>query len=221
MAAPASDRKSVALLVVLLALLWLFYDGGGDPVQGLSDTLDRITRGSRLTRAHYDQDTGVVPGDPSELAAESGLTEDAYSLARMISSEDGNADNLVKASICWATINYAASKGETVTQLVTRAKLPAHNGFYGTFKNIEQGTAGYGGADRYCSTALDPYDGDGQIAQGCLDGSIPDPSGGKATHYDNPGGEKDPDHIAQIRAGEGLQLVPIPGIDPTFIRFWG
>ncbi len=208
-------------IALLLVLAWVLYDGDGDPVAGISDTLNRITRGSKLTRAPYDPETGVVPGDPNELASDAGLTPDAYALARMISSEDGSADNLVKAAICWATINYAATKGQTVQQTLIKAKLPAHDGHFGTFKNIEDGTAGFGKADRYASTALDPYDGDGQIAQGCLAGTIPDPSGGKATHYDNPGGEKDPDHIATIRAGEGLQLVPITGIDPTYIRFWG
>lgn len=208
-------------VLVLLGLAWLFYDGDGDPLDGIRAALDRITRGARLTRAPYDHETGVVPGDPAELAQEAGLSEDANALARMISSEDGSADNLVKAAICWATINYAAQKGESVSQLLLRAKYPPHSGHFGTFKNIEEGTPGYGGADRYASTALDPYDGDGQIAAGCLDGSIADPSGGKATHYDNPGAEKDPDHIAQIRAGEGLQPVPIAGIDPTYIRFWG
>jgi hypothetical protein len=208
-------------IVVILLLAWVLYDGDGDPLAGITDTLNRITRGSKLTRAPYDPDTGVVPGAPADLASSSGLTLDAYALARMISSEDGQADNLVKAAICWATINYAAQLGKTVEQLLVKAKLPSHDGSFGTFKNIEVGTAGYGKADRYASTALDPYDGDGQIAQGCLAGTIPDPSGGKATHYDNPGGEKDPDHIATIRAGEGLTLIPIAGIDPSYIRFWG
>lgn len=202
-------------IVLLLVLAWLFYDGGGNPLDGLTDTLNRITRGSKLTSAKVGDD-GVVPGTPDELAADAGLPVDAYSLARMISSEDGSADNLVKAAICWSAINYAAQTGQSVTHLVTHAKNPAHDGMYGRF--VDPTTSK---PDRYCSTALDPYDGDGQIAAGCLDGSIPDPSKGRATHYDNPGAEKHPDAIAKRRAGEGLVAVDIDGIDPTFIRFWG
>jgi hypothetical protein len=206
-------------LVLFLVLAWVTYDGDGNPVDGVMDTLARITRGERLTRAPYDPDTGVVPGTPDDLASEANLTSDQYALARMLSSEEGNSDNLIKAAVCWATINWAAKQGQTITQLLTHAQTAGHSGMFGTFKDIEEGTALYDKADRYASTALDPYDGDGQIASGCLDGSIPDPTSG-ATHFDRPGGEKHPDTIAANRAKEGFSAVDVPGIDPTVIRFW-
>jgi hypothetical protein len=210
----------VPVLIFLLIATWLFYDGGGDPIQGVSDTIARITRGSKLTRAPYDPETGVVPGTPDDLAEESGLDPQAYALARMLSSEEGSSENLVKASVCWATINQAARTGQTIVQLVTHALTPSHSGFFGTQKDIEEGTPLFGSSDRYASTALDPYDGDGQIAMGCLNGSIPDYTSG-ATHFDRPGGEKHPDRVAADRAGEGLQPFPVLGIDPNKLRFWG
>lgn len=206
-------------LVLLGLLAWVTYDGDGDPVSGVLDVLATITRGSRLTRAPYDPDTGVVPGTPTELAAQANLTEDQYSLSRMLSSEEGNSDNLIKAAVCWAVINHAAKLGQTITQVLVHATLASHSGSYGTQKNIEQGTAGYGHSDRYASTALDPYDGDGQIASQCLDGTIPDPTNG-ATNFDRPAGEKDPTKVAANRAKEGLSPVEVPGLDSSVIRFW-
>ncbi len=214
-------------LVLLAVLAWVTYQGDGDPVSGVLDTLAMITRGSRLTHAAYDPDTGVVPGTPDDLAATAGLTEDQYALARMLSSEEGSSDNIIKAAVCWATINWAAKQGQTITQLLTHAVEPSHSGHFGTFKNIDASSSHYKtnsagkpiAADRYASTALDPYDGDGQIASGCLDGSIPDPTSG-ATHFDRPGGEAHPEVIAANRAKEGFTAVDVPGIDPSEIRFW-
>lgn len=208
------------IFVFLLVAAWLFYDGGGDPIQGVSDTIARITRGSKLTRAPYDPETGVVPGTPDELATEAGLEPEAYALARMLSSEEGSSENLIKSCVCWATINQSRKTGQTIVELLTHAATPAHSGKFGTFKDIEDGTPLFGKADRYASTALDPYNGDGEIAAGCLDGSIPDYTSG-ATHFDRPGGEKHPDRIAANRAGEGLQPFPVLGIDPNVLRFWG
>ena len=140
-------------------------------------------------------------------------------MARMLASEEGNSDNLIKTACAWATLNQARALGKGIAAVLTHARTPEHSGRFGTFKDIEEGTERYNLADRYASTALDPFRGDADIAGYVLAGTVPDPTGG-ATHFDRPGGEKDPDHIAQIRAGEGLRPVPVPGIDPTELRFW-
>jgi hypothetical protein len=207
-------------VVLLLLVGWFTYDGDGDPVSGILDALAMITRGARLTRAPYDPVTGVVPGTPTDLADEAGLTEDQYALARMISSEEGSSDNTIKAAVCWATINYAAKVGKSIVELLTHAQNPAHSGRFGTQKDIDPSSPNKGKSDRYASTALDPYDGDGQIASQCLDGTIADFTNG-ATNFDRPAGEKNPTKVAQNRANEGLSPIDVPGIDSSQIRFWG
>lgn len=214
-------------VVLLLLGAWLTYDGDGDPVSGLMDTLARITRGARLTHAPYDPETGVVPGTPEDLATEANLTEDQYALARLISSEEGTSSNQIKAAVAWATINHAAAVGKTVTDLLTHATEPNHSGQFGTYHNIDPSSAHYttnsagkpNAPDRYASTALDPYEGDGTIAVQCLDGTIADFTNG-AQYYDRPGGEKDPGYTEKKRIAAGLAQVYPDGIDPTEIRFW-
>jgi hypothetical protein len=214
-------------VVAALVLGWFFYNGDGDPLSGAIDTLALVTRGARLTRAPYDPDTGVVPGTPGELAAEANLTEDQYSLARMLASEEGNSDNRIKAAVCWATINNAAKLGKSITDLLINAKNSNHAGAFGTQRDIDAQpdadgnptNPNYRKSDRYASTALDPHEGDGVIASQCLDGSIPDFTNG-ATHFDRPAGESNPEKIASNRAAEGLSVVEIDGIDSSVIRFW-
>jgi len=208
------------------ALVWYWFFGQYDEPAGVlgdvTQTLDALTslgRGSRLTRAPYDTTTGIVPGAPADLAAAAGLDVDTYSLARAIASEEGHSDVTIKAAVAWAIRNYADKHGKTITSLVTHAKLPAHSGFYGTQRNIEQGTDGYNSSDRYCSTALDAYDQEAQIAAGVFDGSITDITNG-ADQFDRPAGERDADAVAEKRISSGAEQVEIEGIDSSQIRFW-
>lgn len=211
------------------ALGWYWFFGQYDEPEGIlgevAQTMDALTslaqlgRGSRLTRAPYNTTTGVVPGSPEDLAAQAGLDGEVYSLARAIASEEGHSDFLIKVAVAHAINNYAAKHGKTITSLVTKAKLPAHSGFYGTQRNIEEATAGYKASDRYCSTATDPYEEEGRIAQGVRDGSIGDITNG-ADQFDRPAGEENPDQVAQNRINGGAELVDIDGIDTSKIRFW-
>jgi hypothetical protein len=192
----------------------------GDLAQQANDALNAIVKGSRLTSAPYDKATGVVPGAPEDLAAAAQLDVDAYSLARMIASEEGRSNNSIKAAVAWAVLNRARSSGRGVTGLLTHARLPAHSGSYGTQRNIEQGTDGYNGSDRYASTANDPYEGDGVIAAAVASGQLPDPTGG-AEYFDRPGSE-DADKVSANRAAAGLVLADVVGVDRDAdgIRFW-
>jgi hypothetical protein len=183
----------------------------GDLAQQLNDALNAIVKGDRLTHAPYDKATGVVPGSPDDLAAEAQLDVDAYSLARLIASEEGRSNNSIKAAVAWAVLNHARAGGRSVTSLLTRAKLGSHSGSYGTQRNIEEGTDGYNGSDRYASTASDPYEGDGIIAAAVTSGQLPDPTGG-AEYFDRPAGE-DADRVAANRTAAGLVLADVVGGD--------
>lgn len=207
-------------------LAWFLFgdaeEGGvlGDVRQAFNDALNGITRGARATSCPYNKTTGIVPCQPAELAAQVGEELDTYSLARAVSSEEGRSSDAVKALVAHAIKNEAARRGVSITHLVTSAKLPAHSGFYGTQRNIEKGTAGYDGSDRYCSTANDPYAGELAIARGVRDGSIPDLTGG-ANQFDRPSGESDPDRVARNRVNAGSELVT--GLDDLLgddLRFW-
>jgi hypothetical protein len=205
-----------------LAYWWVYgrHEEPGGVLGDLNQILDALTsigRGSRLTRAPYDTTTGVVPGSPAELAAQAGLDVETYSLARAIASEEGRSSALTKIAVGWAIKNYCAKHGTSITGRVTNALTPSHAGSYGTQRDIEEGTDHYNGSDRYCSTALDPYDQDGQIAVGILTGAIPDPTDG-ADQFDRPAGEKDPDQVAANRVSSGAELVQVDGVDG--LRFW-
>jgi hypothetical protein len=211
------------------ALGWYWFLGQYDEPEGVlgevAQTMDSLLslaslgRGSRLTRAPYNTTTGVVPGAPEDLAAQAGLDVEAYSLARAIASEEGHSDFLIKVAVAWAIKNYADKHGRTITSLVTRANNGAHAGRYGTQRDIDQASANYNKSDRYCSTATDPYEEEGRIAQGVLEGSIADTTNG-ADQFDRPAGESDPDRIAQNRINAGAELVDVDGIDTSKIRFW-
>ena len=185
-------------------------DGEGATVvdklgDGAMDVLDNILRGNRVTKAPYSKITGAVNVPPASLAAEAGVDVDTYSLARMISSEEGRSSNTVKAAVGWAAINHANASGKSITDVLTTNKN--HPGLYGTQ---------VGG---YASTALDPYDGDIAIAAGILGGTIEDMTGG-ADQFDRPSGEADPDAVAANRIASGSHEVSVPGIDDGGIRFW-
>lgn len=200
-------------------------DGEGATVvdklsDGFRDIVSGITQGKRVTNAPYSKSTGLVPGTPDYLAGIAGVDVEVYSLARNIASEEGNSNNETQAAVGWATLNYANSVGKSVTSLLTHAKYAPHSGSYGTQRNIEVGTTGYNGSDRYASTALDPYQGHIAIAQGVIDGTIPDITNG-ATQYDRAAGERDPDAVAAQRIAAGSTEVDLSdqGVDPG-LRFW-
>jgi hypothetical protein len=209
---------TVAWLVAALIAFTLL--GDGDPVAGVQDLLRGITRGARLTHAVCGKD-GVVDFDPGILAHQAGATLEAYALARMISSEEGNADPITKAAIALVAVNYAARVDRDVASLLLRAKNPAHTGYFGTQRDIDEGSANFNGSDRYASTALDPYAGDLQIAEGVLDGTIEDFTGG-AIQFDRINAFKTPAdaaRTAQNRIAEGRTQVAVAGADPK-LRFW-
>lgn len=213
------------MLAALVFAVWAILrdDGEGASVtdkisDGFWDIITSIQKGARVTHAPYSKTTGVVPGTPTELASVAGVDVDTYSLARALASEEGNSSAATQVAVAWAIRNHAEQAGKSLTELVTAAKLASHRGKYGTQRNIEVGTVGYNGSDRYCSTAQDPYAGHLQVAIGVLDGTFPDITGG-ADQFDRPSGESNPEHVAANRKASGSELVEVEGTDGD-IRFW-
>lgn len=218
------DTKLAIVAVAGVAAAWWFLgddeEGGllGDIRQAVNSAVNLVAKGNRLTHAPYDTTTGVVPGTPQALADQSGYDLETYALARAIASEEGRSSDFVKLCTGWAIRNRANAGGGSIVSLVTRAKYIPHSGLFGTQRNIEDGTPGYNGSDRYCSTANDPYDGDAQIAYAIQTGTLPDPTGG-AQYFDRPAGDDNAAQTAANRAAAGLELAQIDGL-PASIRFW-
>lgn len=186
----------------------------GDAVNAL------IQKGARLTHCPYDTSTGVAPCSPQDLADQAANGDlEAYALARAIASEEGSGDSATQLAVGWAIKNYANAHSGSVATTVLHAVTASHSGFFGTQRDIESGTDSYQHSDRYCSTALDPYAGHLEIAQGIQTGEFPDPTGG-AIKFDRAAHDDNPTLTAANRAKEGLVIYDVPGADPG-IRFWG
>ncbi len=218
------DQKIIAAAAAGVVLAWWFLgddeESGilGDIRQAVNSAVNLVAKGNRLTHAPYDTTTGVVPGAPQALADQSGYDLETYALARAIASEEGRSSDFVKLCTGWAIRNHANASSGSIVSLVTHAKYAPHSGAFGTQRNIEAGTPGYDGSDRYCSTANDPYDGDAQIAYAIQTDTLPDPTGG-AQYFDRPAGDDTPAAVAAKRAAAGLELAQIDGL-PDSIRFW-
>jgi hypothetical protein len=213
-------------LAVLLFLVLAWSAGNGNVAEGLSSLVSEITQGPKVTNAPYDPTTGIVNSDPNALAAQAGVDLNTYALARMLSSEEGQSDNTTKAACAWAAFNYCNSLSTSPSAVLLHAVDPNHSGYFGTFTNIDPGSPYYttdsngkpNRADRYASTALDPYQGDVDIANGVLTGQIQDLTGG-ATQFDRPAGESNPAAVGVKRITAGSEEVNVPGADPG-LRFW-
>jgi hypothetical protein len=218
------DRDALLLAGAgVVAAWWLLGDneeGGllGDARQLVNAAVNLVAQGDRLTRCPYDTTTGVVPCDPQGLADSTTYDLETYALARAIASEEGRGSQLLQLAVGWSIKNHADAGSGSIATLVTHAKYAPHSGLFGTQRNIEAGTPGYNGSDRYCSTANDPYDGHAQIALAIQNGTFADPTGG-AQYFDRPAGDDNAAQTAANRAAAGLVEADVPGV-PSSIRFW-
>jgi hypothetical protein len=218
------DRDALLLVAAgTVGAWWVLGDpepGGvlGNVRQAVNDAVNLVVQGPRLTRCAYDTTTGVVPCDPQGLADSTAYDLETYALARAIASEEGRGSDFLQLCVGWAIRNRANAGAGSIVTLVAKAKYAPHSGYFGTQRNIEAGTPGYNGSDRYCSTALDPYDGHAQIAFAIQTGALGDPTGG-AQYFDRPAGDDNPTQVAADRAAAGLVAADIPGL-PSSIRFW-
>ncbi len=205
------------LWVIFAGAIFLTLLGKGNPIEGVVTAINESTRGPRLTYSPADA-SGFVADDPQELANEAGYSLEVYAVGRMLSSEEGRSDTQTQAAIVHATINQATRSGKGLAELLLAAKNPRNRGHFGSQKDKDPNSANVGNSDRYASTALDPYDRDCRLVQQCIDGTIPDFTGG-ATNYDRVAGESNPDRVAASRRESGLELVEVAGADAG-LRFW-
>ena len=218
------EAKLLLLAAGAVAAAWWFFgdpeEGGplGDLRQYVNDAVSLVTLGKAVTHAHYNTTTGVVDADPQALADSTSYDLETYALARAIASEEGNGSDLLQLCVGWAIKNRADAGSGSIAQLVLHAKYAPHSGFFGTQRNIEKGTPGFNGSDRYCSTALDPHEGHMQIAYAIQTGTLPDPTGG-AQFFDRPAHDDNPAAVTASRAAAGLVVADIDGVDSS-IRFW-
>jgi hypothetical protein len=207
-----STRRKVTLLVmvVLLAVILLA------PVVPKSgnlamELLNSIIKGSKLTDSSDDDGDGVIDQAPQDLADQAGLDLDTYTLARVISSEEGNSAAIRQLAVAWVTLNNSGGGG--VLAYATGG-----------------GNYGHQGGSRKVSTWLDPYQGHADLAAQVMGGQQSDPTHG-ATNFFNPDLQdklhaKDPNKyksaidLDMSWRSRGLNPVDVPGIDPDYLRFY-
>lgn len=168
----------------------------------------------------------LVPADPEGLARGRGVSPDVYALARVIESEASGLPWIGQVGVAWVVRNVAAKKGRTILRTVTRATLEhgktdgTGDGFFG-----RQGDSigGY----RFVASSKDPPDDVIETATAVASGDVDDPTGG-ALNFDSPqsygkqaGTSADgADAFATSREGEGKELVTLPGVSESRLRFW-
>jgi hypothetical protein len=116
----------------------------------------------------------IALADPADLAAQAGLSREAYALARCITSEGYGGPSMGKAAaavaIGQAIRNGARLTGQSIEQKLTYSKFVAARGYFG-----EQ-------SGRYAATTLDPTFWAGQVAKAVLADELPDLARG-ADHF--------------------------------------
>jgi hypothetical protein len=137
--------------------------------------------------------------------------DDVEALARMIASEDPNASLIVQQGIAWAAKNEADRRGLSVFDLLEPNGNPGPQ------------------TGRYASTVNPSTQITRSIAYDVLSGKTDDPTRG-SIQFDNPGTQdklyaagkvsKDADDVAAERQSDGKEMVTLPGVPATSIRFW-
>lgn len=189
-----------------------------------------VTSPAPYVGATHLNDAGTVsdaegnPVAPEALASGAGLELNRLALARAITSEEGRKYPAARLGIAHAIVNEARARGLSVAALVTRARkkvdgvsVPATgDGFFG-----KQGQG------RYCSSAQDHDDDAAGLADDVLSGATVDPTGG-ARQFDSPAAfgrqegtdESDADDVKARRLAAGNELVVLPGVPESHLRFW-
>jgi len=171
-----------------------------------------VVKGARVGAASTWNQTAPneIAENPDDLAASAGLDLQTYSLARVISSEEGNSPVAYWVAIASATMNN--SIGGDV------------------FSYATDGSFGKQGAGRPVSTAQDPYEGHVKIAQAVMSGQIPDPTNGAKywvaprtqdiLHLRDPSVYKSFADVNASRLAAGLKQVNPAGIDSSLLVFY-
>lgn len=159
---------------------------------------------------------GESPAAPAGLAKGARMTLAAYALARLGPSEAGNLPPEAQLAVMWATRNRSQARGISVPGILLHATA-AGKGYFG--KQDQPG--------RYASTSQDSTAVSRALANAVALAATPDPTGG-AQQWDSPQSYKDwdgsssarADAVSAARTAAGNELVALPGIATSKIRFW-
>jgi hypothetical protein len=178
---------------------------------------------------------GEGPADPEGLAAGAGVEVNRYALARALHSEQAGGPRIARVGVAWAIVNEARAVGRSVLSLVTRAgRRPKYVGVdgavtYGAWTPHPTGNGFFGkqSQGRYCATSRDPNADDFEVADDVLSGRVDDPTGG-ARQFDSPDAfgvqegttAEGADETAARRIAAGNELVLLPGVPESTLRFW-
>jgi hypothetical protein len=176
-----------------------------------------IAKGSRVGPDTTNQriNDNEVDVDPASLASDAGLDLDTYTLARMISSEEGNSSNIKQVAVAWVAKNNAQALGSSIFEYATDGSFGRQTGGIGS---------------RPVSTWEDPYEGHVTIAKGVIAGTFADPTGGARhfvaprtqdkLHAANPDKYKSYADVDASWQSGGSQKIVVDGIDPAILVFY-
>lgn len=198
------------VLLVFIAAVLLFPYGGTTIA---TELLGAIKKGRRLTTTTSDDDD-AIDQSPESIADEMGVSLQRATLARIISSEEGNSEQLRQLAVAFVAYNNGG-KGSRVLEYATGS-----DGRFGR----------QSGSRRPVSTFRDAYEGHLALTNLIFDGNIADPTAG-ATNFYAPASQdkladKDPDtyktadEVDALWRSRGLVAVDIDGIDDRYLRFY-
>lgn len=184
------------------------------PIVGSTDVLDDGTVGFE-----------GVPAAPAALAAGAGVEPNRYALARVVQSELGSGPRVAREGIAWAVVNEARARGMSVLALVTRAGRKVNGAW--TPHPTGDGFFGRQAQGRFVASSQDPGAAALEVADGVMSGEIEDPTDG-ARQFDSPKAfgvqegttAAGADEVAARRIAAGNELVLLPGVPESTLRFW-
>jgi len=214
-------RHLLPYILIGLALMWIASQTGV-PVVGdvLPELVDVVSRGARLTTAAVDA-SGIVTTPDYELLSQAAavvgrdVDRDAYSLARMVRSEEGAAGQIAKTYLCHVMMNQADAAGLGITEIIQRHNQAARNGHYG---------AQISGA---VASGQDPYESDLAAAEYALSqrANGDDPTAGATNFVDKrafgvQAGTSTFDDLVSRWGADGRAPGNLPDASPNLVFFW-
>lgn len=208
-------RGTLIVAIIVGVLIFVFVV----PILPTTGTLAQFAIGAVVKGARVGNKSSPNPTapteigqDPSALAASAGLDLDTYTLARVISSEEGNSPLAHQLAIACATKNLADRYGGGIFDVCTDGSFGKQSGGVGS---------------RPVSTWEDPYEGHVAIAQAVLSGATGDitqgayqwvaPKAQDALHARDPVKYKSFVDVNASRLASGLKQVSIPGVNPSLL----
>lgn len=202
------------MLIVLLAVMGFVFLVPVLPQTGTIGqfVIGEIVKGSRVgdkSSFSLTEPTEILQ-NPEDLAASANLDLQTYTLARVISSEEGNAPILYWVCVAWVARNNSFDDD--------------------IFGYATDGSFGRQGVGRPVATSEDPYQGHVKVAQGVLTGQIADPTNGARyfvaprtqdiLHARDPVKYKSFADVDAKRIAAGLKRVTPEGIDSKLLVFY-